>query len=64
MRKRVITLLFLPIAVFLWIIGWTMLWTGSRKQQQTQQTPAKTISEDDFITITAMISEEPEECET
>jgi flagellar basal body-associated protein FliL len=64
MRKRVITLLFLPIAIFLWIIGWTMLWTGSHKQQQTQQTQAKTTSEDDFITITAMIPEEPEECET
>jgi len=41
-----------------------MLWTGSHKQQQTQQTQAKTTSEEDFITITAMTPEEPEECET
>jgi hypothetical protein len=64
MHKRVIRLLFLPIAAFLWIIGWTMLWAGSHKQQQqTHQTPAKTTSEDESVTITAITPKEPEERE-
>jgi lipopolysaccharide biosynthesis regulator YciM len=61
MHKRVIRLLFLPIAVLLWILGWAMLWVGSRKREQTQQKQVKTTSKEDFITITAMIPEEQEE---
>jgi hypothetical protein len=64
MRNRKIRLLLLPIAMLLWIIGWTMLWTGSHKQRQTKKTPPKTTSKNDFITITVMIPEEPEKCET
>jgi len=41
MRNLIIRLLFLPIAMLLWIIGWIMLSTGSHKQRQTQQTPAE-----------------------
>jgi nitrogen fixation-related uncharacterized protein len=63
MRKRVITLLFLPIAVFLWIIGWTMLWAGARKEQETEQTQAETRTEDESITIIPMIPEKLEEHE-
>jgi hypothetical protein len=63
MRNRVIRLLFLPIAIFLWIIGWTMLWAGSRKEQEPQQTQTDTAPEDESITIIPMIPEEPEEFE-
>jgi len=63
MRNRVIRLLFLPIAIFLWIIGWTMLWAGARKEQETQQTQAETRTEDESITIIPMIPEEPEQFE-
>jgi flagellar basal body-associated protein FliL len=63
MHKRVITLLFLPIAVFLWIIGWAMVWTGSHRRQKAQQTQAEKASEEDFITVTVMIPEKPEENE-
>ncbi|PIU58934.1 hypothetical protein COS86_06900 [Candidatus Bathyarchaeota archaeon CG07_land_8_20_14_0_80_47_9] len=63
MRNRVIRLLILPIAIFLWIIGWTMLWAGSRKEQETQRTQAETAPEDESITIIPMIPEEPEQCE-
>jgi len=52
----------MPIAVFLWV-GWIMLWAGSRKREQTRQTPVKTTSESDLITITAAIPEELEEGE-
>jgi hypothetical protein len=63
MRNRVIRLLILPIAIFLWIIGWTMLWAGTRKEQKTQQPQAETAPEDESITIIPMIPEEPEEFE-
>jgi hypothetical protein len=63
MRNRVIRLLFLPIAIFFWIIGWTMLWAGARKEQETQQTQAETAPEDESITIIPMIPEEPEQFE-
>jgi hypothetical protein len=63
MPKRVITLLFLPIAVFLWIIGWAMLWAGARKEQETEQTQAETRTEDESITIIPMIPEKLEEHE-
>jgi CHASE3 domain sensor protein len=63
MRKRVITLLFLPIAVFVWIIGWAMLWAGARNEQETEQTQAETRTEDESITIIPMIPEKFEEHE-
>jgi hypothetical protein len=63
MRNRVIRLLFLPIAVLLWIIGWTMLWAGTRKEQKTQQTQAETPPENEPITIIPMIPEEQEQYE-
>ena len=58
MRNRMIRLLFLPIAIFLWIIGWTMIWADSRKEQETQQTQAETAPEDESMTIIPMIPEE------
>jgi len=63
MRNYVIRLLFLPIAIFLWIIGWTMLWAGARKEQETQQIQAETRTEEESITIISIIPEEPEQFE-
>jgi undecaprenyl pyrophosphate phosphatase UppP len=63
MRKHLIALLFLPIAVFLWIIGWAMVWIGSHKRQKAQQTQVEKASEDEFITVGAIIPEKPEENE-
>jgi putative Mn2+ efflux pump MntP len=64
MRNPLIRLLLLPFAMLLWIIGWSMIWTALAKQQPTQQTQVETTSKDDFTTITTMIPEEPEKCET
>jgi len=47
--------------VFLWIIGWAMLWAGARKEQETEQTQAETRTEDESITIIPMIPEKLEE---
>jgi hypothetical protein len=63
MRKRVITLLFMPIAVFLWMIGWTMLWAGARKEREAERTQAETLAEDESITAIPVIPEELEEHE-
>ena len=32
-RNRLTVLLMLPIAVFLWFVGWSLYWTGLRKKQ-------------------------------
>jgi len=63
MRNKTIRLLFLPIAILLWIIGWTMLWAGTREEQKTQQPQAETLPENESITIIPMIPEEPEQYE-
>jgi hypothetical protein len=63
MRNKTIRLLLLPIAILLWIIGWTMLWAGNRKEQKTQQTQAETPPENESITIMPMIPEEQEQYE-
>jgi nitrogen fixation-related uncharacterized protein len=61
MHNRVIRLLLLPIAVFLWIIGWVMLWVAARNEQETEQAQAETPIEDDYITIIPIIPEKLEE---
>jgi len=63
MRNKVIRLLFLPIAILLWIIGWTMLWAGTRKEQKNQQAQAETPPENESITIIPMMPEEQEQYE-
>jgi hypothetical protein len=31
-RNRAVLLLILPIAVFLWFVGWSLYWIGSRRK--------------------------------
>jgi flagellar basal body-associated protein FliL len=62
MRKRLIILLILPIALLLWMIGWTMSWTGSKKEHLTQKAQKET-PEDHSITIMNVIPEEIEQQE-
>jgi hypothetical protein len=59
-RNRIITLLFLPIAITLFTLGWIMLTVGLRGEQKKQSPHAKTASQDDGITIIPMIPEEIE----
>jgi len=61
MRNRLIKLLLLPVGVFLWIIGWTMMWAGARQEQETKP---ETATEEKSITIMPMIPEEEEQFET
>lgn len=48
-------LLMLPVAVFLWFVGWGFYWVGSRTKQ-VRVKPAKTINADE-LTFTVL---EPE----
>ena len=32
-RKRIYVLLAMPVAVFLWLIGWSLYWIGARKEK-------------------------------
>jgi hypothetical protein len=61
MRNRLIKLLLLPVTAFLWIIGWTMIWAGTRKEQETRP---ETVKEEESMTLMPMIPEEQEQCET
>jgi hypothetical protein len=63
MRNRLIKLILLPVAMFIWLIGWTMTWASTRKEQETQQTRHKALTEKQSITIMPIIPEEPEQCE-
>jgi flagellar basal body-associated protein FliL len=62
MRNRLIILLILPIALFLWIIGWIMSWAGTSKEHHTKKTKAN-IPQDDSITIIPIMPEEIEQLE-
>lgn len=59
-RNRIISMLFLPIAIMLFILGWAMLIAGLRNEQKKQPPRAKTAEQDDGITIIPMIPEEIE----
>jgi nitrogen fixation-related uncharacterized protein len=59
-RNRIITLLLLPIAIILFMLGWVMLLTGSRNEQKNQPEEPKTTPQDDGITVIPMIPEEIE----
>lgn len=59
-RNRMITLLFVPIAIMLFILGWIMLTVGLRDEQEKQSPHAKAASQDDGITVIPMIPEEIE----
>lgn len=60
MHNRLIKLFLLPVAVFFWIIGWTMMWVGTRKEQETRPEIA---TEGHSITIMPMIPDEQEQSE-
>lgn len=59
-RNRIITLLLLPIATMLFILGWIMLTAGLRDEQEKQSPHAKAAPQDDGIIMIPMIPEEIE----
>jgi flagellar basal body-associated protein FliL len=55
MKKRAFMILLLPLIIMLWVIGWSLFWTGS--ETKTKTTRAKT-KKDDGIKIIAAPPEE------
>ncbi len=33
-RNRAVTLLFLPVLVVVWLVGWSLYWVGGRKDRE------------------------------
>ena len=58
MRKRVFIIMLLPLIILLWVIGWSLFWTGSQNNPKTTRTTAK----NDGIKITVgPLEEYPEQ---
>ena len=54
-RNRVAVLLMLPIAVFLWFVGWSLYWAGLRKKRvHAKPTRSPDASE---LTFTVLVPE-------
>ena len=50
-RNRFITFLALPLAVFLWVIGWSLSWIGSR-ERKVEPRKKPTRKELSFVVLT------------
>jgi flagellar basal body-associated protein FliL len=55
MRKRAFLIMLFPIVVILWVIGWSLFWTGSETRSKTTPIQAK---KDDGIQIIVAPPEE------
>ena len=53
-RNRIALFLILPIVVFIWFIGWSLYWTGSRKESAKP----KEISDQKELTFTVLMPEQ------
>jgi flagellar basal body-associated protein FliL len=43
-RNRLTVLLTLPVVVFLWVIGWSLYWIGSKSREVDQKKKRKSFS--------------------
>jgi len=55
MRKRAFLIMLLPIIIMLWVVGWSLFWTGSETNRKTTRAEAE---KDDEIEIIAPPPEE------
>jgi hypothetical protein len=60
MKNRIISLILLPLAIVLWMIGWSMLLAAFNKEQKRRPDRGEATPRKDLITITPMIPEEIE----
>ena len=60
MRNRLIKVLLLPVVVFVWMVGWAMMWAGTLKEEETRP---ETVKKEGLIKIMPMMPEEQEQCE-
>ena len=55
-RNPGIAVIVLPIAIFMWIIGWCLYWVGSRHKTHEVQTGG----DKDFVSVIAAVPDEQE----
>ncbi|MGA3192927.1 MAG: hypothetical protein ABSD73_10520 [Candidatus Bathyarchaeia archaeon] len=54
-RSRAVILVLLPVTTLLWLVGWTLYWTGSRTKPQK---PKPTPQTDTMITTAILLENE------
>jgi ATP-dependent Zn protease len=55
-QNRALTVLLMPVLVFLWLIGWSFHWIGRRNQKGKSQ--KKTQEKQDDLTLNLIVSEQ------
>ena len=53
-RKSIFVLLAMPVAVFLWLIGWALYWIGAKKEKLK---PAP-VNKTENVTLTVVLPED------
>ena len=53
-RNRIFLLLAMPVAVFLWCIGWALYWIGAKKEK-LKPAPVKKAEN---VTLTVLVPED------
>jgi hypothetical protein len=59
-RNRVVAVIMLPIAIFLWVIGWCLFWAGSQRNSHR----IRATDNEDFVSITTALPEKQEVLES
>lgn len=60
MKNRIVSLILLPLAIVLWMIGWSMLLAAFNKEQKNRPTPKKATPGESQITVMPIMPEEIE----
>lgn len=60
MKNRMISLILLPLAIVLWMIGWSMLLAAFNKEQKNRPVRKETTSGENLVTVMPVIPEEIE----
>jgi hypothetical protein len=60
MRNNIIKLILLPIAIILWIVGWSMVWAASGKEQKGRLECDRATPDEGLIVVVPVIQEECE----
>ena len=57
MKKHKLAIILLPITIWIWLIGWSLFWTGS-KRKQIKPVQARAKANKDKIEMIAALSDE------
>lgn len=48
MKKRILRIFFLPVAVFMWVVGWSLMWIGDQPRKEERREEQSVSVEDVF----------------